>query len=61
MTINYEDAVINITVSIGAVEFPNASKNYEKLINEADKALYQAKSKGRNCIVHYKEEDESVL
>lgn len=61
MTINYEDAVINITVSIGAVEFPNASKNYEKLINEADKALYQAKSKGRNCIVHYKEEAESVL
>lgn len=61
MTTNYEDAVINVTVSIGAVEFPNASKNYEKLINEVDKALYQAKSKGRNCIVHYKEKAESVL
>jgi len=51
LNITYKKNIINITVSIGAVEFPNSSKESESLINEADKALYEAKSKGRNRIV----------
>ncbi|MCH7782221.1 diguanylate cyclase, partial [candidate division KSB1 bacterium] len=49
------------TISIGAVKFPNSSKDYEKLISEADTALYRAKAKGRDCVVAYSEETESVL
>ena len=51
MNTTYKENIINITVSIGAVEFPNSSRKSESLINEADKALYEAKSKGRNRIV----------
>ncbi|MCH7782323.1 sensor domain-containing diguanylate cyclase, partial [candidate division KSB1 bacterium] len=48
---NFQDQIINVTISIGAVKFPNSSKDYEKLISEADTALYRAKAKGRDCVV----------
>ncbi len=51
MHTTYEKNVLDVTVSIGAVEFPNNSKEAETLIHEADMALYEAKSKGRNRIV----------
>lgn len=43
---------IKITVSIGIsyTTIP-ATNNLQQLINLADKALYQAKEKGRNCVV----------
>lgn len=58
---NYKGDIIHVTVSIGAVEFPNSSKDVESLINEADKALYRAKSEGRNRVVPYKEKSETVI
>ena len=40
-----------ITVSIGIASVPESSiDNAEKLIDASDNALYEAKSKGRNCI-----------
>ncbi|WP_051637137.1 GGDEF domain-containing protein [Lachnospira multipara] len=43
----------NVTISIGAATFvPGYGKSFEKLYEEADKALYAAKNNGRNCIVY---------
>lgn len=43
---------IKITVSVGAATFPGRVINsYEDLVNQADQALYDAKKKGRNCVV----------
>lgn len=39
-----------LTVSIGAAEKNEKYKGAEDVITAADKALYRAKSKGRNCI-----------
>lgn len=39
-----------LTVSIGAAEKSEKSKNAEEVIKAADKALYHAKSEGRNCV-----------
>ena len=39
-----------ITVSIGVSCFPDDSINSQGLINAADKALYQAKEDGRDCV-----------
>lgn len=41
---------VNITISIGIV-VGEAGCKFEQLYNEADIALYQAKNKGRNCVV----------
>lgn len=40
-----------VTISIGVAIFPDNAKTGEEIIIAADKALYQAKSNGRNCIV----------
>ncbi len=42
------DTPINITVSIGITEL-NSDDTIEDIIDHADKALYLAKSSGRNC------------
>lgn len=44
------DGVPVVTVSVGAaVTRPESGSKLEKIINEADRALYSAKAKGRNC------------
>lgn len=41
-----------VTVSMGvSIITPNSSNSYEQLYENTDKALYKAKSNGRNCIV----------
>ena len=42
-----------ITVTIGVSRFPEDDKNYEGLLEIADKALYFGKNKGRNCFIIY--------
>jgi diguanylate cyclase (GGDEF)-like protein len=44
-----------LTCSIGLSIFPNDSKSLEDIINNADKALYYAKSQGKNVIKTYAE------
>jgi diguanylate cyclase (GGDEF)-like protein len=41
---------IDITVSIGVAQADAATKNLEALIGRADRALYAAKQRGRNCV-----------
>ena len=44
----YNDQRIKITVSVGMAEFPNDSDQVQKLIDAADKAMYNAKKHGGN-------------
>lgn len=43
-------APIRLTISIGVATFPDHSRDREGLLDVADKAMYRAKSKGRNCV-----------
>lgn len=45
-----DDDEVCITVSIGISTLCNKHQNFEQLINDADKAMYMAKEKGRNRI-----------
>lgn len=45
------DMFQSITISIGVANFPRHGVAIYKIIDAADKALYQAKAQGRNCVV----------
>ncbi len=53
-----ESGEISMTVSIG-VTFYEKGKNSDKIIFEADKALYIAKNSGRNRVVFSKNQEEN--
>ncbi len=42
---------VSVTISIGAAEPGKGTRKPTDVIRAADKALYQAKKKGRNCVV----------
>lgn len=42
---------INISASFGVASLSRETSSYDELVFHADKALYQAKAKGRNCVV----------
>ncbi|MBS7008085.1 sensor domain-containing diguanylate cyclase [Anaerostipes sp.] len=46
---------VNITCSIGIAVYPRDGRNFKELFVKADKALYQAKSRGKNNYVIYGE------
>jgi len=48
--INVDGKVHNITVSIGVACFNDNVKDSFDFIKQADKALYEAKNTGRNCV-----------
>jgi diguanylate cyclase (GGDEF)-like protein len=48
-----------VTVSIGLVSFPSHGETSPALLKSVDTALYQAKSKGRNCVVSWPRVDSS--
>jgi diguanylate cyclase (GGDEF)-like protein len=45
----------SITISIGIAAFPFEGKDSKELINNADKALYQAKREGKDKTIVYGE------
>jgi diguanylate cyclase (GGDEF)-like protein/PAS domain S-box-containing protein len=49
--LNYADSQISITVSIGVAALLPGESGYEAVLKAADDGLYQAKEKGRNCVV----------
>lgn len=48
--VKYENQRIPLTASGGVGIFPTMGKTYDELLKVVDKALYQAKLEGRNCI-----------
>lgn len=48
-----QDEEIVCTVSIGITVADKGQAEFDDLFNQADKALYSAKAKGRNCVVSY--------
>lgn len=62
LEIRKEDAVIRITISIGVSAYtPGFGNNVRTFVEEADKALYQAKKDGRNqvCVAESYPNEES--
>lgn len=51
-----DDEDLSVTCSFGLTELSPEHKTLSHLINEADLALYQAKQKGRNCVVVFHKE-----
>ena len=51
-TIRLQETTMKITISLGVAVCPEQANSAETLIAAADKALYQAKSNGRNCVCH---------
>ncbi len=49
---NYEKKRIKLTVTFGVSEY-NENLGVDSTINDADKALYEGKNKGRNCVVSH--------
>jgi diguanylate cyclase (GGDEF)-like protein len=43
-------APIHLEISIGAATYPEHSQRRDSLLDTADKAMYLAKSRGRNCV-----------
>jgi diguanylate cyclase (GGDEF)-like protein len=40
-----------VTISVGVAQFPTHGRTWEELLHSADRALYEAKSAGRNRVV----------
>jgi diguanylate cyclase (GGDEF)-like protein len=51
--LSVEGRSIACTVSVGVACFPDDGRSLDALAARADRALYQAKKKGRNCVVRY--------
>ena len=53
MPMYYADQTIAVTVSIGVAIAQSESGviNLDRLLTEGDHCLYEAKNKGRNCVV----------
>ena len=50
-SISVDDETIQATASFGVSFMPANEENLEKVINAADKALYEAKASGRNKVI----------
>ncbi|HEY9530341.1 MAG TPA: GGDEF domain-containing protein [Burkholderiales bacterium] len=48
-----EGESVDASVSIGVACFPEDGRSLDALAARADRALYQAKQRGRNCVVRY--------
>jgi diguanylate cyclase (GGDEF)-like protein len=49
----YQNEIIDITVSIGAYEFGEDIQNKDEFLKRTDEALYKAKNNGRNQTIFY--------
>jgi two-component system, cell cycle response regulator len=57
----YAGSKLRKTISIGLSMFPDDSNSLETVIKNADIALYDAKSKGRNKVVRFQSEQTSSI
>jgi len=47
---NTEKPLPQLTVSVGVAAFPEHGQNLEEIIQASDKAMYESKRAGRNCV-----------
>ena len=45
-----DDELLNVTVSVGVASYPEHGDTYKGLVEAADRALYQAKQRGRDQV-----------
>ncbi|MFO3451224.1 diguanylate cyclase [Legionella pneumophila serogroup 1] len=55
MPMTLKNNVFNITISLGISSYPNHGSSLQELIETADKALYSAKTQGKNRVVIFSE------
>jgi diguanylate cyclase (GGDEF)-like protein len=53
LRLTFEDQEIQATISLGAAIYPLHGSSVDEVFVHADRAMYQAKSAGRNCVVVY--------
>jgi diguanylate cyclase (GGDEF)-like protein len=53
--IQHEGKDLKMTMSFGVATYPPHGQETEEIIIKADKALYQSKNSGRNCVTVWKE------
>lgn len=56
----FNHAILTYTVSVGVAVRDTEDMNIEKMLSQADKALYAAKKAGRNCVRIYDAEKSEV-
>ena len=50
-----DGTIVKITVSTGIAAYPNAAEDELTLMDFADKALYESKHNGKNCVHLYED------
>lgn len=62
LSVNSGSETIHSTISIGLTLVEKGDSSLDRVMQQADRALYEAKNRGRNCIVQQsKEKPEEVL
>jgi diguanylate cyclase (GGDEF)-like protein len=51
LRVSHGGADLHVTLSLGIAAFPIHGQTDEEVLRSADKALYAAKARGRNCVV----------
>ena len=54
----YRNEKVNISISVGIAMFPAHGRSGSELLHRADQALYEAKRRGKNCVVVFSEEQK---
>ena len=60
LAVPHNGSFIRTTASIGLVTYPEDGRSWSELIRRADVAMYEAKRRGRDQIVHYAREAPPV-
>ena len=59
---SFTGTAAEVTISLGAAEYPADGRTCEELLDAADEAMYEAKALGRNCaVLHAREAREDAV
>ncbi len=53
--IEYQQSKIEVSLSIGIATYPDDANSKDSLIENADRALYEAKRRGKNRSLHFRD------